>query len=71
MEKNLRDSAASPPLLRPEQLAERWGTSTGRLANLRCYGQGPKFVRIGTSIRYRLSDVESYEDANTVVPVGA
>ena len=58
-------------MLRPADLAERWGTSAGRLANMRSAGIGPKYCKIGTSIRYRLSDIEAYEEANTVAPMGA
>lgn len=58
-------------MLRPEHLAERWGTSTGRLANLRCAGIGPKYVKLGASIRYRLADIEAYEDARIIEPIGA
>jgi len=47
------------------------GTTEGRLANLRCTGTGPAFVKIGHSVRYRLSDVEAYLDAHTVRPVCA
>lgn len=58
-------------MLNAHTLADRWGTSAGRLANMRCAGTGPIFVKIGGSIRYRLSDIEDYERANTVAPVAA
>lgn len=56
--------------LRPSDLAERWGTSVGRLSNDRSAGRGVRYVRIGTRILYRLADVEAYEAARTVEPVG-
>lgn len=59
------------PILRPTDLAERWATSAGRLANMRSAGIGPKYCKIGASIRYRLSDIEAYEEANTVAPLSA
>lgn len=58
-------------MLRADELAIRWSTSPGRLANLRSAGRGPRYCRIGTSIRYRLEDIEQYEAANTVEPVSA
>lgn len=53
------------------QVAEYLGTTTGRLANLRSAGIGPAYVKIGSSVRYRVEDIEAYVDANTVLPVSA
>lgn len=51
-----------PTYLRPEDLARRWGVSTGTLANRRSRGQGPAFTKIfGTLVRYSLADVERFE----------
>jgi hypothetical protein len=58
-------------LLRASAVAEWLGTTEGRLANLRCLGLGPPFIKIGHSVRYRRSDVESYLALNTVMPVSA
>ena len=55
-------------LLTPRELAQRWKTSLQSLANRRSAGKGPRFIRIGRSIRYRLSDVEEYLAQNTVEP---
>jgi predicted site-specific integrase-resolvase len=52
-----------PKYLRPDDLAERWGVSTGTLSNWRSRGIGPTFVKIGANVRYALTDVESYEAA--------
>jgi hypothetical protein len=50
--------------LRSTELARRWGTTTGALAQLRYRGTGPEFVRIpGVGIRYALDVVERYERA--------
>ena len=67
----MKISTPNSTMLRASELADRWGTSIGRLANMRSAGIGPKFVRIGSSIRYRVSDIEAYEDANTVAPACA
>ena len=50
-------------LLTPADLAKRWRMSTSWLAKKRMSGDGPAFVRIGRSIRYRESAVEAWERA--------
>jgi predicted DNA-binding transcriptional regulator AlpA len=46
------------PLLTQRQCAEALGLSERTLERFRVSGVGPKFVRMGKSVRYRLSDVE-------------
>lgn len=58
-------------MLKPTDLAEMWHISPARLANMRSAGVGPAFVRIGASVRYRQADIEAYEAANLVRPIGA
>jgi predicted DNA-binding transcriptional regulator AlpA len=48
-------------LLTTAEVAERLRVSTSFLAKARVTGLGPRFIKIGRSCRYRLSDVESYE----------
>ena len=56
------------------QLAERWQCHRQTLVGWRAKGIGPfapggiKFVKIGGQYRYKLSDVEAFEEANTVNP---
>ena len=54
--------------LTPQQLADRYGgrISVRTLANWRCYGNGPKFTRIGGRILYELSELLVWEAKNTV-----
>ena len=54
----------SPSHLTDVQLAARWGRTPGSLRNARVAGNGCPFIRIGRSIRYRLTDVLAYEEAN-------
>lgn len=42
------------------QLAELTNTSEISWPRKRCKGDGPPFVKIGRSVRYRLSDVEDW-----------
>jgi hypothetical protein len=62
-------TAVLSDLLTARELAERWGCSVGHLANLRSAGLGPAYLKIGTSVRYRVSDLLSYEQAHLVDPV--
>jgi hypothetical protein len=48
-------------LLTTAEVAERLRVSTSFLAKARVAGQGPRFIKIGRSCRYRLSDLETYE----------
>ena len=52
--------------LTERQLAERHQRSVRTLRNARVYGGYVKFVKIGRSVRYRLSDVLEYERANVL-----
>lgn len=49
------------------ELAARWGVAPGSLVNDRGRGDSVvPYVKIGERVRYRLSDVEAYEAAQTV-----
>ncbi len=51
-------------LLTPEQVAEWFKTTTKSLANDRYLGRGPRFVKLGRFVRYRLVDCQAYLDEN-------
>jgi predicted DNA-binding transcriptional regulator AlpA len=48
------------PLLTQRQAAEMLALSERTLERFRTSGMGPKFVRLGHSVRYRLVDVEAF-----------
>lgn len=56
-----------------KSLARRWNISHRTLEAWRHQQRGPLYVRIGGRVRYRLSDIESFEasqlHANTNGPV--
>jgi predicted DNA-binding transcriptional regulator AlpA len=54
------------PLLTQRQAAEALALSERTLERFRVSGVGPKFVRMGKSVRYRLSDVEVWIASRTV-----
>ncbi len=47
--------------LLPRELAERWQMSVGHLANLRCTGQGPRYISFGRKVLYPLAEIEAFE----------
>jgi predicted DNA-binding transcriptional regulator AlpA len=47
-------------LLTAEDLASRTGLHPSTFANWRVSGKGPAFLRLGSAIRYRWSDVEAW-----------
>jgi predicted site-specific integrase-resolvase len=57
-----------PDYMTAAELSARWkGTISPRtLANWRCTGNGPRFVKIGGRVMYRQSDVQAWENARSV-----
>ena len=49
---------------RQKQLADRWLMSPRTLEQWRWQGKGPKYLKIGARIVYRLEDVEAFESEN-------
>jgi hypothetical protein len=43
------------------ELAARWRISPRTLERWRWLSQGPAFIKVGGSVRYRLQDVERFE----------
>ncbi|HUD74381.1 MAG TPA: hypothetical protein VMQ76_04850 [Terracidiphilus sp.] len=48
-------------IITTEQLAARWCTSLGYLANLRSQGKGCPYIKLGRRVVYRAVDVAKYE----------
>jgi hypothetical protein len=53
-------------LLTAAELADRWAVTVGHLANLRAYGQGISYIKLGNRVAYRYADVIAYEDKHYV-----
>jgi len=53
------------PLLRERQAAELLGVTPRCLQAWRFYGHGCPYVKLGSSVRYKLSDLRAFVDANT------
>jgi hypothetical protein len=56
-------SAPDERLLNQDQLAKRWNLSSRSLERWRWRGEGPRFVKLGGAVRYRLEDILTYEAA--------
>ncbi len=50
----------SPSLIDTKQFAKRTGCSIPAIVRMRVEGTGPKFLKIGRSVKYRLSDIEEW-----------
>lgn len=57
-------------LLTAKQAARYLSISTKWLANQRWQGTGPKFIRVGGAVRYRVSDLEQFLEEAVVQPAG-
>jgi hypothetical protein len=55
-----------PPLATPPEVAEYLHTTTASLAQDRYKGTGPKFIKRGSRVLYRWSDVLEWLDRNTI-----
>lgn len=47
-------------LVAPDDLAKMLSVTTGQLAQMRYLGTGPQYVKVGTRVRYALSDVQTW-----------
>lgn len=45
-------------------LATRWSISPKTLEKWRWLGMGPRYLKLGSSVRYLIADVESFEASN-------
>lgn len=48
------------PWLRPEKAGAHVDYTTNSLKTMRCRGVGPRYVKIGKTIRYRRSDLDEW-----------
>jgi predicted DNA-binding transcriptional regulator AlpA len=52
--------------LSPAELAERYGVPIETVYGWNKTGRGPKYLRIGRHVRYRVADVLKWEDTRLV-----
>jgi hypothetical protein len=51
-------------LLNQKQLANRWALSEGTLERWRSEGIGPVFLKMQGQVRYRIVDIEAFEESS-------
>lgn len=44
-----------------DEVAARWGVSPRTLERWRHFKRGPRYIKIGARVLYRLTDIETYE----------
>jgi predicted DNA-binding transcriptional regulator AlpA len=73
IERVKRLEAARPPpqgrYLSQEEAAVLIGVKPPTLASWRCHGRGPRYIKIGRQAFYLESDIETWMDAQAIVPV--
>jgi hypothetical protein len=53
------------------QLARRWCLSPRTLERWRWHDQGPRYLKVGGRVVYRMEDVEAFEAASARLPTCA
>ncbi|MFB4284813.1 helix-turn-helix transcriptional regulator [Nonomuraea sp. MTCD27] len=56
--------------LTPDDLAERVGVPVGTVYHWNSRGGGPRFMKIGKYVRYKIADVTAWEESLYAEPVG-
>lgn len=62
------EATTSGPVLTQEELAKRWDCTVRTVQNYRKSGKGPRYMLVGFSPRYLLSEIEAYEQSQQQEP---
>ena len=60
------NSGSPPEMLTEQLLAQRWHCSNSRLQRWRTASTGPRYLKIGGKVLYRIEDIRAYEVASLV-----
>lgn len=60
----------SKKMVSASEAAAMFSTSPGTLGNWRSKKVGPRFFKVGRSVRYRISDLENFFTSTPVLTVG-
>ena len=52
------------PAFNETELARRWNVSAKTLQRWRCEGAGPPYIKLSKAVRYPVSEIVAYEQAN-------
>ena len=55
-------AARIPTHLTVRELAKRFQVSEGTLGNWRVIGEGPRFIKVGSLVRYPIAEIEAWEN---------
>ena len=58
-------AGVASPLIDEPALAAKLGVSRSTLQSWRYAGRGPRFIKLGRMVRYRVADVDAFLRANT------
>jgi len=62
----------NPEFIEPREAAKKLHTTAGTLAIWRCTRRYPlSYIKIGSKVLYRVSDIEKFIQSRTVVPITA
>ncbi len=64
----IEDYKMSPFYMTVSEAAEYLSISVPTLNRYRCQGVGPKYAKLGSSIRYTNVDLDEWVRANTIAP---
>jgi len=62
------DLTELPDLMTRQQAADYMGVTPQALSQMNVRGEGPRFVRIGRSVRYRRPDIAEWIESRVVDP---
>jgi predicted DNA-binding transcriptional regulator AlpA len=65
---NNAETSSADRLITTKIAADLLGRHPAVLADWRHQKRGPRYIKIGKSIRYRMSDLENWVDRHTVDP---
>lgn len=58
---NQQEFVMNPNLINPDSLAKRWNLTKTTLSQWRWNGRGPKYLKLGRRVMYRIQDIEEFE----------
>lgn len=58
-------AGVASPLIDEPALAAKLGVSRSTLQSWRYAGRGPRFIKLGRMVRYRVADIDEFLRANT------
>ncbi len=65
---NGENTAVASDMLSTQEAAQYLGLAPATLSKWRVYRTGPRFLKLGRSVRYRRADLDAYLASNTQLP---